>query len=360
MKILILVVDINLTGGGERVATNLANGFAEVFGYKAEVISIQKIEDTIPFSLSQGVSVSTAGVELHKSGLIRKVVSRCSAIRRTRSKVASMDANFILGIGAFASIILGVSKKDGKKKIGCEHVSAYGLNRFWKVLQRMTYPHLDAVVCLTDQARTASINLNKKIEVIPNSATFHPSIPKWRAEKKILGVGCLSPEKNFGQLIEAFRLIAEEFPDWAVEIIGEGSEKSKLDHLIQEYNLHSRITIRPNTQDIEQEYRKAGLLVLTSLHEGLPMVLIEALCCGLPSIAFDCPDGPREIIAHERTGFLVPLGDVRALAERMSELMRDAALRTVMSQNALIESNRFSKKKVLEMWRALFESLVEG
>ena len=87
------------------------------------------------------------------------------------------------------------------------------------------------------------------------------------------------------------------------------------------------------------------------------MVLLESQSCGLPAISFDCPCGPSDVIIEGKTGFLVPLGDVKKMSEKILELINNEELRIQMGKQAAIESSRFSTEKISEMWKILLEKI---
>lgn len=101
------------------------------------------------------------------------------------------------------------------------------------------------------------------------------------------------------------------------------------------------------------------MIVMTSHYEGFGMVLVEAMLCGVPAIAFNCKCGPKDIIDDGRNGLLVPEGDVPALADAMKKLMRDEALRQKMGAEALKIRDKYSEERVMDSWVRLFESLVK-
>jgi glycosyltransferase involved in cell wall biosynthesis len=102
---------------------------------------------------------------------------------------------------------------------------------------------------------------------------------------------------------------------------------------------------------------KHSLFVLSSRFEGFGLVLVEAMTCGLPVVSFDCPHGPRDIIAHGKDGLLVPNGDIHALAEAMVRLMEHAELRQQMGVQGQKDVQRYAIDTVMARWMQLFESL---
>jgi glycosyltransferase involved in cell wall biosynthesis len=129
----------------------------------------------------------------------------------------------------------------------------------------------------------------------------------------ILAVGRLTKQKDFPTLIRSFAQVRQNVPARLL-ILGEGVDRDELEALVRQLGLQDDVSL-PGFVDNPYAYmHRAGLFVLSSRWEGLPTVLIEALYCGRPVIATDCPSGPREILANGRFGALVPVGDVEALS----------------------------------------------
>jgi len=115
--------------------------------------------------------------------------------------------------------------------------------------------------------------------------------------------------------------------------------------------------INPPTGRIFDEYARSAFLAMSSHFEGLPMVMIEAMACGLPVVSFDYPCGPKDIIREGENGLTVPEGDVAALAGAMARLMADAALRQRMSGEARKVTEAYSEENVMRQWQQCFDSL---
>jgi glycosyltransferase involved in cell wall biosynthesis len=96
---------------------------------------------------------------------------------------------------------------------------------------------------------------------------------------------------------------------------------------------------------------------MSSHHEGLPLVLIEAMAMGLPIVSYDCPTGPADIVSHQKTGLLVPYLQVEALAEALDKVMLNAQLRQQYHQESLKEVEKFSVKSIVDSWEKVFASL---
>jgi glycosyltransferase involved in cell wall biosynthesis len=130
----------------------------------------------------------------------------------------------------------------------------------------------------------------------------------------VLAVGRLTKQKDFPTLIRAFARVRQSRPARLI-ILGEGPDYAQLEALVCELGLKKDVALPGFVENPYAFMSRASLYVLSSRWEGLPTVLIEALYCGPPVVATDCPSGPKEILADGRHGALVPVGDVEALAE---------------------------------------------
>jgi glycosyltransferase involved in cell wall biosynthesis len=151
--------------------------------------------------------------------------------------------------------------------------------------------------------------------------------------------------------------VSRRFPDWHLTIYGEGEERESLLQQIHHLGVEGSITLHNPVPHIEEEMTKHSLFVLSSRFEGFGLVLVEAMTCGLPVVSFDCPHGPRDIIAHGKDGLLVPNGDIHALAEAMVRLMEHAELRQQMGVQGQKDVQRYAIDTVMARWMQLFESL---
>jgi glycosyltransferase involved in cell wall biosynthesis len=202
--------------------------------------------------------------------------------------------------------------------------------------------------------------LRKRVTVIPNPFVPPPPAPPADAQDAVadprptlLAVGRLHHDKGFDILLEAFRLLGDEHPEWRLTVLGEGEERARLEALRDRLELAGRVSLPGRVKDPYTFMRRASLFVLPSRAEGFPLALCEALACGLPAVCTDCAGGVRDIIREGVNGVLVPPRDARALARALGRLMADETERARLARNAPEVVERFSPEKTLKAWESL-------
>ena len=146
-------------------------------------------------------------------------------------------------------------------------------------------------------------------------------------------------------------------PYWRLDIFGQGEWKEMLQGMIDERGFQDTVRLNDPTRNIGKEYSESSMLVMSSHYEGFPMVMIEAMACGLPAVCFDFKCGPRDIIVEGENGLIVPDGDIEALAEAMVRLMKDDELRKRMGENARKVVEKYSEDRVMGLWVNLYEEI---
>ena len=373
MKLLYCIAGTCHSGGMERVLANKAN-YLTNHGYEVVIVTtdqqgrppffplderIRCIDLSINYEENNGKSFANKLFHypfkqyLHKKRLTAVLEQEKPDI--TLSMFCN-DAGFVTHI------------HDGCKKILEIHFSKFkrlqygrkGLWRWadwWRSKQdEKVVRWFDRFVVLTEEDKGYWGNL-PNITVIPNARTFIPKqLADWNS-KKVIAIGRYNYQKGFDRLIEVWRLVVKDFPEWKLEIIGDGEERDKLQSLVSQYGLNDSLCLVAANNKIEEYYLNASLFVLTSRYEGLPMVLLEAQAFGLPIVSFRCKCGPADVITDGVNGFLVDEGDIEQFAAALKRLMGDIALRKQMGEKALVSSERFSEERVMQYWISLFESL---
>ena len=347
---LFVVFDIHFGGGGERVTANMVNH------YLAKGCSVE--------ILSFGKRVAKPVVGLNKEKKIHylstssnKIIQKIQTYLRVRKFLKEYRYSFVIGIGSYPSFILGLLNHNGSIFVGTEHSHFYNAGSIWNYLRRYSYPHLSAMVVLTQNDLPILKAINQNTYVIPNAQICKPHSYSSCMNHRFLAVGRMDEYKQFGQMIDIFYEFVKQDESWELVIIGGGELLDSLQKKIIELGLDKRVHIKPYTNHIEQEYLNASVLLSTSRREGLPMVMIEAMSFGLPVVAYDCKTGPSDIIIDCQNGFLIPLGDKEKMLKHMLDLAKNSELRIQMSKFAIESSMRFTPEIIYPKWDALFEQL---
>lgn len=216
----------------------------------------------------------------------------------------------------------------------------------------------DKFVVLTNEDRGYWGDL-PNIEVIPNAAMHVSDAYSDVINKRVIAVGRLDYQKGFDRLIQAWELVQHtgKFTDWKLDIYGQGEWQEMLQQMIDKAELQNTVCLNRPTKQIGEEYVKSDMLVMSSNYEGFPMVMIEAMACGLPVVSFDYKCGPKDIIQTGINGLLVPNGDIQALADAMMKVMEDEAYRKMLSLNARKVVDTYSEQAVMAQWIRLFISI---
>ena len=215
---------------------------------------------------------------------------------------------------------------------------------------------LERLVVLTEADKEAWEKAGcTNVTVIPNPcmldncqlSTIHSQFPK-----TVLAVGRLHEQKGFDLLLEAWQPIEKHYPEYTLRIVGEGPKRAELEAQIE--NLHlQHVSLAGRAADMAKEYAVASLFVLSSRYEGLPLALIEAMWCGTPCVAFDCPQGPAELLADGR-GWLVENGNVEKLTQQLIDTLAhpdEAAARAAKAQD--FAQATYSEAAIMPLWEKI-------
>jgi len=243
------------------------------------------------------------------------------------------------------------------------HPPAMPIGPVWPRLRRWTYPWAASVVMQTRRSGDwlATDCPTARVAVIPNPCVYPLPVSEPRldpadwvlpqARQVLLAVGRLDEQKGFAELIDAFGRLAARFPDWDLVILGEGVERAALEGKVNRQGLAERVALPGRVGNLADWYQRAELYVMSSLFEGFPNTLLEAMAHGLPAVSIDCETGPADIIREGIDGVLVPPADGEAgLAQAMAAMMQDDDRRQRMGRAAVTVRERFSPERVMAEW----------
>jgi len=376
MKIVFLLHNAYAVGGTVRTTLNLAAALAD--RHDVEVVSMARHRDEPRFAVDPRVTLVPL-VDLREGSPDRddpalsepsadfpaaekryKQYSRLTDLR-VRAHLEGSTADVLIGTRPGINVYLARFGPRRALRIAQEHLSHDAHRKKLRTVLARHYRNLDAVVTMTE----ADAAVYRERMTLPGvTVTSVPNIvpdpgvrPSDGTAKVIAAAGRLAPGKRFDLLVEAFSAVAAKEPDWELRIYGGGAERDRLRALIDGLGLSGRARLMGARTPIEPELAKASLLVSSSEAESFGMTLVEAMRCGVPVISTDCPLGPAEIITDGVDGRLVPVGDTRALAEAMVDLIEDPAWRRTMARAALTSAHRFDPTPIVARYETLFTDL---
>jgi glycosyltransferase involved in cell wall biosynthesis len=365
IRVLLLCDSLDISGGVERFVCTLANHLARE-GMDVALGSTDTSRESIPYQLDEMVRVLTgdrrrtmpepapgasgparAWVLARKQWRIGRALGRI--IRAERSDVVVLN-----GLTAACSA-LALDARFAARTICCDHNHFNARSAPWRHLRARLYPKVAALVSLTEADASAFRALNPRTEVIHNASSLRLERPPDVTDGSpvVLAIGRHVAQKGFDLLVRAWVDVAQAVPSARLRVVGDGALRAEHESLARSLGVADAIDWMAPTRQVQTHYLEAALFVLPSRYEGMPLVLLEAQAMGLPTVAFDCPTGPAEIIT-EHTGRLVPDGDVAALARAIIELLQSPALRWRMASAAIERSAAFfSPREHERRWTAL-------
>ncbi len=376
MKIIYCTHSLCNPGGMERVLVNKVTYLVERLHWDVSIVTTDQKGRPSFYPLPAGVRVTDLGINYsddNVKSVTGKILGYLQKRRRHKRLLTSLlereKPDIVVSLYPSESSFIP-DIKDGSKKVLELHFCKYfrlqygrkgllGIIDKWRTHQdERIVRRFDKFVVLTNEDKEYWGNLHN-IEVIPNAAMNMGGHFSDVANHRVIAVGRLDYQKGFDRLIQAWCYIQRDgrYQDWHLDIFGQGEWHEMLENMISERNLNDSIRLNNPTNQIGREYAQSSLIVMTSNYEGFGMVLVEAMACGVPAVAFDCKCGPRDIISDGENGLLVSNGDIPGLAGAMMKLMGDYELRRRMSGKARQVVDTYSEKAVMDKWVRLFTSL---
>lgn len=347
------------SGGAEWVLTQLANHFADDKGYDVHII-ILRVEGVKSFyPLSPQVTLHYGGnIKPIKNRDLKWALKTARRFWKMRQMLKELSPDRIISFIEIMNVVTllitrGLQKKGQKIPVIISERTdpfvfkiAYPL----EILRKLTYPWAQKIVIQRDNVKTYfSETVQQLMVTIPNAVPPFPSDVILEKKPIIISVGRLDEGKSHHILIKAFAKIAPDYPNWSVEIYGEGIERETLDALIAGLNIGTQVRLLGRTQEVPQKLAQASIFAFPTLFEGFSNALAEAMAAGLPVVASDCA-GNLALVDHEKNGLLVRCQDVGEMAQGLKILIESPDKRSQLGAAAQESMTQFSPETIMKQW----------
>lgn len=352
MKIIYTIEDISVKGGAENIITQKANSLATEYGHDVLIVSIYKDERPVSYPLAKGVRLISLNIPFvpKNSNVICKNINRIRMLlcllKRFQKVADAEQPDIIFYTLSLGALLLPFCRTQAKKVYESHTARQFTpYHSFFYPMERSA----DAIVCLT-HGDAQNYKRTKHVCVIPNFIEQPKRSVADYSCKKAIAVGRLEDQKGFDMLIDCWKQVAEQHPDWHLDIYGEGPHRNDLQQQIDRQHLNAHITLCGRSNNIMDVYPEYSLHIMSSRYEGQPMTLIEAQACGLPSVVFDFKFGAADIVRNGHNGIIVPQGDCKAFSEALCTMMSSEDIRKKYGQNALEVGRQYLKSNIFSKW----------
>ena len=378
MKLIYCIASVHHPGGMERVLLNKLCWFVRQGGYDLTVVTTD--QSGLPPFYAFPPEVKMIDLDINyavdnQRSPLAKIVSYFRKRRLHRKRLSRLflkeRADIVVSLYPSESSFIP-RIQDGSKKVLELHYNKYfrlqynrrgllGLaDRFRTWQDERIVRRFNQFVVLTHEDATYWGAL-PNLTVIPNAA-IQTDTPQanTRNSHRVIAVGRLDYQKGFDRLIEAWSLLPVALREtWHLAIFGQGEWQEKLTQQIHHLRLEESVRIYPPTTEIAQAYASSAFLAMSSHYEGFPMVMIEAMSCGLPVVTFDYPCGPKDIIRDGENGLLVKEGDIEGLSQALGRMMTDEDLRISLGKAARLVLDTYRENTIMKQWTQCFQKLLQ-
>ena len=374
-KIIFLLTSLS-RGGGERVASELSLNLPD---WVKTTIVLLKNQVSFPYKGKLVfLNLSTC------KNFIAKIYCLFLSIYRFKKIIKEEKPDYVVSFGAPANAINVLINKKSILRIDSFMTAACrgfeGLIN--KILIKVLYNKSEKIISVSKEIANDLINnfgiLKAKIEIIYNpinikeihnlaKESLEPAHQEIFKNPIIISMGRLGREKNYSSLIKAFNEVKNKVKEAKLVILGKGEEEQRLRELIKRLNLTDSVFLLGWQENPFKFLAKSKLFVLSSLWEGLPNAILEAMVCGAPVISVDCRSGPREILApntdasleaqsieYEEFGILTPPFDKERsqeiLEQAIVKILTDKKMADTFARKSKQRAEDFDVKNIIKKW----------
>lgn len=358
MKLCFFSGDISKTGGTERVSLLIANKLAER-GYNVSFLSYQYGEKT-SFDKFKTIRLFSMHMERSTGFFERKVYPYIKLLSFLRTEKPDILINIDVILCLYS---LPLKLFSNIKIIAWEHFN-FRSNDGVKnrdIARKFASKYADQIIVLTkaDKAEyERNLKIRNRIDFIYNPSVGILMDEDATRENIVIASGRLSHPKNFIDLLKIWQIVGPKNKSWELYICGDGEKEAELKQYVKDNHIQN-IIFAGFIKNIEHYYKKAKIMVMTSIYEGFPMVLLEAQKAGLPIVSYDTFTGPGEIVIDGVDGYLVEQGNIEEFANKLNGLMNNENDIRKFSEQAILDSSRFEIEDIVDQWEDIIGELYE-
>ncbi|WP_298392037.1 glycosyltransferase [Flavobacterium sp.] len=358
-KIIILVDQMHSHGGIEKLVAIKANYWSAVFGYNVTILSTEQGGKPLIYELDKAVVFQDLAIDFDRSksyfsfGNVLKLLKN---VLKIQQYLFSQKPDFVLVASHIPiTYVLPFLFKGRTKTIKEFHYTKYadtniGLKNKLLIFVEARYDYL-AVLSEEEQRYYFSKNTVVLPNPIATDAVVSSSLLSTRPNVAVAIVR-FAAVKQLEVMVSIWSQFHQKQPDWQLHLYGAiGNDYyQKILSLVQELRLENVVLFKGQTQDVSGVLEQAKVLLLTSVQECFPMVILEANSVGVPVVSYDSPTGPRNIIHHEKDGLLVPYGDEQAFVHQLESLAVNPELLNTLGKHAVDTARNYLLPKVMNLW----------
>lgn len=380
MRIVYVFPQLARLAGTERIFIDKMNYLADHFGYDVYALTYEQGQAPVAYKMSEKVTHVDLAIplwKLYRYNRVKRLFLHSRLVKQLYKKFEDFVFNThpdILIATPYHEIILDmiircpysvvrIIESHLNKRFSVDNDPIFRGNFFRRIMERYRMhriehyvSHFDILVAL-NQTDAEDWSKFVKTKVICNMVHLNEEAVSDLHEKKVIFVGRYTMQKGIPDLFKVWQLVYSRHPDWHLYLYGEVDED--YDYACREaQHLGKNIHVNKSTNRIFEKYRESSIFVLTSIYEPFGLVMPEAMSCGLPVVAFDCPYGPANVISDGEDGFLIKKRDIQSFANHLCLLIEDEKLRLQMGKKAIASSQKYAADNIMPEWKDLFESLI--
>lgn len=358
MRVVIFIGNF-YTGGAERVTSLMCNYWSE-HGHEVTLVTSTPLGDDF-YKLDKKINRVSLGFNFGKKGIACSAIEQFRRLRNMKGLIKKGNFDIVIGCTTTLAIrvaFFSIFNHTSAKFIGWEHSNyLYYNGKLKRALRKFLYTKLDSLVLLTKRD-VEGYSGKSNLVVIPNPVASLKYFRQKRAKRinkwSAVAVGSLIEIKGFDRLVEAAIKVHEENKNFTLHIYGAGPKEEHLQELVKQENAGNYIKLMGVSSKLPELLFEYDVYLMTSLTEGMPMVILESFSTGLPVVAMDCPTGPKELIGDDEYGRLVENGNVDGFVETVGDVLSSKDEYQRLVEASFERADDFGIEKIGKNWSKLF------